>query len=268
MTAVAPKHPRFSAVRGFFEGAGLLFRGFATWGTSPKRMLLGLIPGAITFAIYIAIVIAFVATIGPITDWLTPFASGWDDSLRTLLRIAVGLALAVAASLVLVYSFTVVTLAVGQPFFERISRDVDDALGTVPEAPQPGFWRGLWRGMAEALGVLALTLLIGLGLFLLSLVPVVGSPLAAVTGAFTGGWFLALELSAVPLQRRGLRFGQRRRMLGTRRSVTLGFGVVTFLLFLVPLGAIVTMPAAVAGGTLLARSALGEAVRPAATPTP
>ena len=39
---------------------------------------------------------------------------------------------------------------------------------------------------------------------------------------------------------------------------TLGFGVATYLLFLVPFVAIVVMPAAVAGATLLTKDALGE----------
>jgi hypothetical protein len=45
--------------------------------------------------------------------------------------------------------------------------------------------------------------------------------------------------------------------LGARRARTLGFGVATYLLFLVPFLAIVVMPAAVAGATLLSRDAIG-----------
>ena len=48
-----------------------------------------------------------------------------------------------------------------------------------------------------------------------------------------------------------------------RRARILGFGVATQLCFLVPLGAIITMPAAVAGATVLARSLLETADAPA-----
>ena len=47
-------------------------------------------------------------------------------------------------------------------------------------------------------------------------------------------------------------------MLGSRRALTLGFGVATWLLFLVPLGAIIVMPAAVAGATMLSRRVVTE----------
>jgi len=62
----------------------------------------------------------------------------------------------------------------------------------------------------------------------------------------------------VPFERRGLRLRDRRAALRRRRSMTLGFGVATFLCFLVPLGAVLVMPAAVAGATLMSRRVLGE----------
>jgi len=43
-------------------------------------------------------------------------------------------------------------------------------------------------------------------------------------------------------------------ILAGGRARTLGFGIATQLCFMVPLGAIITMPAAVAGSTILARA--------------
>jgi CysZ protein len=42
-------------------------------------------------------------------------------------------------------------------------------------------------------------------------------------------------------------------MLRSRRPMALGFGVATFVCFLIPGGAILIMPAAVAGATVLSR---------------
>ena len=50
------------------------------------------------------------------------------------------------------------------------------------------------------------------------------------------------------------------------RARVLGFGVATQVTFLVPLGAVATMPAAVAGATLLARSMLDTSPPPAGPP--
>ena len=56
------------------------------------------------------------------------------------------------------------------------------------------------------------------------------------------------------------RLRHRRAALGARRATSLGFGVAVFCSFLIPLGAILLMPAAVAGAALLAREALGQPI--------
>jgi CysZ protein len=71
------------------------------------------------------------------------------------------------------------------------------------------------------------------------------------------GWILAVELTGVPFQRRGQRLRDRRAALRGHRPMALGFGAAVFVCFLIPLGAVLLMPAAVAGGTLLSRRALG-----------
>jgi CysZ protein len=45
-------------------------------------------------------------------------------------------------------------------------------------------------------------------------------------------------------------------MLRASRASVLGFGLASYLLFLVPFAAVVVMPAAVAGATMLARDAV------------
>ncbi|MFT4213350.1 MAG: hypothetical protein QM622_01035 [Microbacterium sp.] len=69
------------------------------------------------------------------------------------------------------------------------------------------------------------------------------------------------------LSARGLGSGERRMLRRRHRARTLGFGVATQLCFLVPFGAVVTMPAAVAGSTLLGHSLLEQRAPGNATDT-
>ncbi|MBG6238824.1 CysZ protein [Mycetocola sp. CAN_C7] len=248
-------------VAGFLMGLRLLGRGFRLWSTSPRLMLIGAIPGVITLALFSVAVVVLALNLENVATFLTPFAASWDEGFRSGLRFLVAAALIAAEVLLLVYLFAAVTLLLGQPFFEKISERVEESLGGVPSEVEVPFWPSIGRGIWESIRLLALTVLIGLGLLLLGFIPLVGPICAAVLGAFTGGWFLALELTTVPFERRGLRLDDRRRLLTAQRSTTLGFGVSVFLLFLLPLGALVTMPAAAAGATLLARRALGESDR-------
>lgn len=245
---------------GFWFGVGLLRRGFRAWRTDPGIMLLGLIPGVISSVLIGALVATFAINLDPITRWVASFADGWPDVLQQLVQALVAVGLIWAIGLTIVYGFTSFTLLIGQPFFEAISRRIDDPLGAAPAAPGRPWLVALVGNIGERVGRLALVGLASGGLFLLSLIPVVGTGIAWALGALIGGWFLALELTDYPFERRGHRLRYRRLALGQRRRVSLGFGIAAFLLFLVPGAAVLTMSAAVAGGTLLTRHTLGEPI--------
>ncbi|MGO4692274.1 EI24 domain-containing protein [Glaciibacter sp. 2TAF33] len=245
-------------VRGFFAGAALLGRGFGMWATSPRLMFLGAVPALVVGALYATAFVMLLLNLEPIAGWLTPFAAGWDEPWRTTARITVGVAALGIVVLVLVYTFVAITLAVGDPFYERIWRQVENRLGDAPDDSTEPFWRSATRGIGDGLRMLLATAVTGLALFAFGFIPLVGQTLVPVTAVFCGGWFLAVELTGFAFDARGLSLRERRRMLRGRRAPALGFGVVTYLLFLVPFAAVVVMPAAVAGATLLSRSALDE----------
>lgn len=256
-----------SRFRDFFAGVGLLGRGFAVWRTAPGLMLLGLIPALIVAVLFAVGIVALGLNLEGIAAAVTPFANGWDEPWRTGIRVVAGLAFLAVAVLIVINTFTTVTLIVGQPFYERIWRHVEEREGGIGAEASTGFWRSTGRGIADGLRMLLPTLLVGLGLFLLGFIPVVGTVLAAVLGAFVGGWYLTIELTGLAFEARGVGLRDRRRALRSRRALTQGFGVATYLLFLIPLGAVVVMPAAVAGATLLARRAAGEGAASAASRT-
>lgn len=241
------------------RGAKFLFSGLRLWGTSPRMMFLGAMPALIVGLVYIIAIALLVSNFDAIATWVTPFADEWEEAPRDVARIAAGLALASLSVLVVVYTYTAVTLAVGDPFYERIWRAVEERAGGVPrESAEPAFRRFL-RGVGTGIRLFAATAVIAVFLFACGFIPVVGQTLVPVLGATFGGWFLALELSGFAFDARGLRLRDRRRMLGARRARTVGFGAVTYLAFLVPFAAVFVMPAAVAGATLLARDALSAA---------
>ena len=245
-------------IRRFFTGVGMLVRGFGFWARRPGAMALGLIPAAIVAIVAIVVGAALVAlgfNMPFLTDWLTPFADEWTDPWPDLLRGAIGAILFAAAIVLAAVTFTALTLAVGDPFYERIWRAVEVELGGA--VPDEG--GGFWRSVRDSIVLIALGLLTAIGVVLSGFIPVVGGVLAPTLGVILSGRLLAMELSSRAFEARGLRSGVRRRLLRGHRAELLGFGIATQLCFMVPLGAIVTMPSAVAGSTLLARSVLDAA---------
>ncbi len=247
---------RTGPLREAAKGAAIAWRGLRTWSTSPKLMAWGLLPGAITTALFGGLLVLVALNLG---TWSARLASVVVDEgswVYGAVRLGVGLALLAATLLIAVYTFTAVTLTIGQPFFERIGRAVDAQQGYVGEDPHERWDRAVLRSIAEAGRLALVTVPFALVLFLIGLLPVVGGISAFVLGATVGGWFLALELANYPLARRGhVSLAARRAALRPRRALAVGYGAAVFVLFLIPLGAALFMPAAVSGAALLVNEA-------------
>lgn len=247
-----------NVVRQFLYGASLLARGLGLVLRSPKLLGLGLLPAVITGVLYAGALFALIDFLPQLSRDVTWFADGWSAGWRDLVQVLGGVGLLGVTALLGILTFTAVTLLIGDPFYERISELVEDRFGGVPGEVEVGFWRSLGRGLVDSIRLIGLSILVGIPLFLLGFLPFVGQTVIPVIGALVGGWLLAVELTGVPFQRRGRRLAGRRAALRTNRPLALGFGVAVFCCFLIPLGAILLMPAAVAGATLLARSVMGD----------
>jgi CysZ protein len=252
-------------MREFGRGVGMLLSGFGWWRRHPGAMALGLVPAAVVAVMLSTALVVLGVLLPELVDGVTPFADAWPALWSSVLHIAVGTAVFGVALVLSVVTFTALTLMVGEPFYDRIWRTVERDLGGVPEGSY-GFWRAVGDGASLIVRGILVAVLAGL----LGLIPVIGGILGTVVGTLLTGWLLAAELSSRALTGRGIDRTARRALLRGSRARALGFGVATQLLFLIPLGPVLVMPAAVAGSTLLAQSLVGErtAVDRAGSPHP
>src|SRR5829696_6173081 len=160
--------------------------------------------------------------------------------------------------LLMVISFTALTLALGSPLYDKISESVDREFGEVSELDEP-VSRGVLRSVRQSLALIGIAAVVAPLLFIACSVPVIGQTVVPVTSAVFGGWMLGIELLGSPFERRGLlRLGERRAAMRGKRLRVLGFTVPAFLLLAIPFAGVVVFPVATAGGTLLARQLLAE----------
>jgi CysZ protein len=248
---------RQSAISEFFTGIGLLLRGIGLVFRTPRLLLLGLIPGVVSFAVVVTALGALLYFIDDVSAAATWFADNWSADARKAIRVLAGIAIGGVGFVVAVLTFTALTITIGDPFYEAIARRVDQRYGGAPADELP-WHRTLVRNLADSLRLVAMSLVVSVALFCLGLIPVVGQTATPVIGALIGGWLLAVEIAGVPFNLRGLRLRDRRRILRGNRALALGFGVPVFLVFLVPFVAILVMPGAVAGATLMTRRVLGQ----------
>ncbi|MFI9011678.1 EI24 domain-containing protein [Actinosynnema sp. NPDC053489] len=249
-------------LRDFSTGVKLLGQGFALVFRSPKLLLIGAVPAVITTALLIGGVVGLAVWIDDIAAWITPFADDWAEGLRAAVRFAAGFSVIGAFVAIGLLLFTAITLIIGGPFYEHIAETVEDThLGGVPEAERVSWLRSAAVGARDAVLLVGLAVLCGVPLFAAGFIPVVGQTVVPVIAVLVNASLLAIELTAIPFTRRGLKLDVRRRTLRERRAVTLGFAVPTYLLCLIPLAALVVLPAAMAGGTVLAHRLLHDRVR-------
>jgi CysZ protein len=242
----------------FVMGTRLLGRGFGLVLRSPRLMLLGMVPAVVAAAVVLAAFALLLYYLTDLSALVTWFADDWSAGVRGTLRFIAGIAIVVGAGLLAVFTFTALTLLIGDPFYEAISKHVDDRFGGAPDAEEGPWFRNLGRNLTDSMRLLALTFGASVLSFLVGFVPVVGQTVVPVLDATIGGWFIAMEVSGIAFNRRGFRLRERRKLLGANRALALGFGIPVFLALLVPFAALVVMPGAVAGATLLTRRVLGQ----------
>lgn len=245
-------------IQEFIHGFRTLLRGFGYWSRNPRRMAISAIPALIVGVVMFALLI-WIGTSS--YDWatgLTPFASGWAAYASAALRALVAGAIVVGSGFLMVISYAALTLLVGQPFFEKVWRDAERDLGGA-RFVEMSLWASMGRGVSDGVRLATVALVTAIGVFLVSLIPVVGAVAAALVGAFLAGRMLSVELTALPGDARGLTLAQRQALLAGHRARQLGFGVGAYLIFLIPGVAVLGTPAAIVGATLLIRELRGEA---------
>lgn len=250
-------------MRNLLAGVGYFVRGLGWVARRPGQWLFGLIPALIVLVVYAIGLIFLGIYLSDLVHAASPFADHWSAGVRDTVRVVMGVLVYGAAVMISIVTYTGVTLVVGEPFYENISTRVEESAGGLPPDADVSMGRQLMRGLGDAIVIGLITMLLAVLFFVLGFLPVIGQTVIPVIAGLVSGYFLTLELTSIALERRGLRRRERFAMLRRDRALSVGFGASVFVVFLIPLGAVLAMPGAVAGGTLLARERFAEQdVRP------
>jgi CysZ protein len=225
-------------------------------GRNPRWWLFGLIPALIAFVLLAGALVALGTWALDLAEWMTPFADDWSEGAAGTMRVLLALVIFGAGAALSVLAFTAVALVIGEPFYEKLSEKVEESYGSLPEAPDVPLWRSMLRSIRDSLVTLWYVILFSIPLLILGFVPGIGQTVVPVLGALVSGFFLTVELTTLALERRGFARKDRFALLRAGKGYALGFGVTVFVIFLIPLGAVVAMPAAVAGATIMVRMRL------------
>lgn len=182
--------------------------------------------------------------------WLPEDGGWWVGALTIIAAVLVGLTLLV----VVFFTFTLVLNLLGAPFNGLLAEKVEALLNREPIAGQGGLNRfvvNFFSSIGGELRKFVYFALLGLIVLVVSLIPGVNVLLAPVLSFVLGGWMMALEYLAYPMENHEKHFPEVRRWARSNMMLSLGFGVMVLLLTITPILNLIVMPAAVAGATLM-----------------
>lgn len=181
-----------------------------------------------------------------LVEWLMSFVPSFLEFIEWLIWIFFG----VLAAITVFFSFTPIANIIAAPFNALMSEKIEIELTGKAVSSNISFARMAIDAIGSQLRKLVYIMFWALGLFLVSLIPVVNL-VAPVLWIVFGSWLLSLEYFDYPMGNHDLVFAEQKKRLGERRGIALGFGGAVMIMTSIPIINFFAMPVAVAGATLL-----------------
>jgi CysZ protein len=230
--------------------------GFGFLLRRPRLWPLALLPALLTIAGLTAGLMGALYSMHRVETALVPGPDKIGPALGFALTLVVwigtlvsGLVLGLAAALLL-----------SAPILERLSLQVD----ALVRGEKIDSSRGIGWELVQAFRGTLFFVLAAPGVFLLSLIPIIGPALGLLWGAYA----LAFQQTDAALARRGLDFAARRAWHRYWKLESLGFGITGLLTLIVPFANVLIIPALAVGGTLLVLELEDQLVPPDVTARP
>ncbi|MBN1868223.1 EI24 domain-containing protein [Candidatus Sumerlaeota bacterium] len=242
-----PRLARNSVAR-FFQGAELPFRAAGFLLARPGLWHLVFLPLVVNILLFAVLLYwGFTGFRGMVEGWTEQLAAWYLGWLVWILKTLFW----IVALIVVYFVFTPLALVVSAPFNDRLAERVERIAGFA----MPGDGRSVLRFIAsEVVFVLAsecVRMAVCIAVFILLLPLLVVPPLYAAAGFYWAARCGALEFISYAADRRHVGFGGKWEILRENYMLTLGFGLATVLLLMIPFLNVFVVPVSAVAGTFL-----------------
>lgn len=231
-----------------FIGANGLLKGFDLITTSGLRRFV-ILPLLINILVFSASIWVLVQQFTPLVDKWISYLPSWLSWLEGL----VWLVFAIAAVLLIFYTFALLANLIASPFNGLLAEAVEKHLTGQPLPPSGSLitvFKDFPAAIFDELRKLLYFLLRAVPLLILFWIPLLNLAAPFLWVLFSA-WMMTVQYCDYPMGNHNLRFKEQRSVLGRRKLLSLGFGGATLLGTLIPVVNFLVMPAAVAGATAL-----------------
>ncbi len=201
----------------------------------PALLGLSLIPILLTVVLLLSLAFGVVWLVGQMVS----------DALGENLRVFAQTLIFVVALLAGYFLYLPVARVLLAPFAEALSRKAHAMnAGAANYQSDLGWARAMWEGLK----LVMLQLVIAIFVLALSIAfPPVGAPIGIAVAVFLCG----LDFFDIPLSARGMRLRKKLGVIWRNKSLAIGFGAAAYLLLLIPVVNLLSLPVGVIGATLL-----------------
>lgn len=257
-----PRRPRqlpTGTVGRFIAGLSYPLEGFAfirvhkLWRVCLWIVLVDVAVFALLFGGAMALVKPLLASAGTYIASTFAVQSEFAAGLVTMLTWIIWIVVIVIAIGISGVALVLVGQALASPFLDTLSEKVESIVLQTPETPLNAarIARAFMMGLSDLFWGALTSVCVYVPLFLLGLIPGVGTIPASILSYIFAALLAAHEFVGLPLIRRFVKYGGRWRVVRENGAVALGFGTTTLLLLVIPGAGFFVLPFATVGGTLL-----------------
>jgi len=229
----------------FFLGFSFLWKGFVCLAHRRQLWWLMIVPLVINAVLLVLMVLG---VIWLSKHWLNmALPEVWWATFIAVVAITAAAVLVLFLGIIL---FATIGTIIGAPFYESLSRRVDDNLGGFEI--EVSWWKEMAGSFRNSLKRFYIFGLIQVGLLILLVIPfIVGMVTYTVLGFIVTTFFLSLEYLDFVFERRKITFSERLRWGIDRKWFVGGFGVALFIGLAIPIVNLFVPPAAAVGAVLM-----------------
>lgn len=240
-------------MKNFFKGASFLWNGIQLFYSDRSLWKYALGAWSTLIVLYVSTIAVIVYCTGKLAAYLSQHLASYPDFLRSLLAGSLHLLAFVLAAVLILTTLCTFFEIFGSFFFDKLIEKVETKyyrteLPRLPLSIQLGFtFQSLCFGLKSTLYFLLL--------FILSFfLPLAGQLLLIVLMGFRMGVSLLIAVGFL----RGKSSGESRQDFREHAMTTAGFGIVLYVLQLIPLALPLILPGAVVGAVMLWNGKLPE----------